>query len=80
VHVALATASIEWLESLPTHALCFWRREGDAVYLSLNNLSEDDLSIPLADGHVFTDILSGETQITGEVILGRYGYRWLKLQ
>ncbi len=79
-NLALATASIDWIEGLPKHALCFWRREGDAIYLALHNLIEDELTIPLDDGKMFTDILSGETDIAGAVTLGRYGYRWLKLQ
>jgi len=79
-HLALATASIDWIEDLPDHALCFWRRETQDLYLALHNLSEDDLTIPLPEGQEFTDILSDETDIVDSVTLGRYGYRWLKLQ
>lgn len=79
-HLTLATADIEWLDDLPKHALCFWRREGDVVYLALHNLSSDDLTIALDNRQTFTDILSGETDVSGSVTLGRYGYHWLKLQ
>jgi maltose alpha-D-glucosyltransferase / alpha-amylase len=79
-HLALATAGIEWIEDIPKHALCFWRRQGDAVYLALHNLSGEDLTIGLNEGQMFTDILSGETDISRSVTLGRYGYRWLQLQ
>ena len=79
-HLVLATADIEWIEDLPNRALCFWRREGDAVYLALHNLSDGELTVSLDEGQSFFDILSGEMDISGTVALSRYGYRWLQLQ
>lgn len=79
-HLTLATADLEWIEDLPLHLLCFWRKQGSESYLALHNLSDNDFAVPLADGQLFTDILTGETDIHGEVMLGRYGYRWLKLE
>lgn len=79
-HLTLATANIEWVEDLPLHALCFWRREGRVHYLALHNLSETALEIPLNEKEKFTDILTDETDIQNSIILGRYGYRWLQLQ
>jgi maltose alpha-D-glucosyltransferase / alpha-amylase len=79
-HLAFATAGIEWIEDLPKHALCFWRKGETVDYLALHNLSGNDLTIALDDGHTFADILNGDANISGSVTLGRYSYRWLQLQ
>lgn len=78
-NLELATSSIEWLDELPNQALCFWRRQGDAVYLALHNLSEQEIIIPLREGQTFTDILNNTADVHGIITLGAYGYRWLKL-
>lgn len=79
-HPTLATASLEWLDKLPKHTLCFWRKEGDAIYLALHNLSEKEVKVTLDKGQTFTNILSNETGISGTIELRAYSYYWLQLE
>jgi maltose alpha-D-glucosyltransferase/alpha-amylase len=74
----LGKGKLEWIETLPKQALCFWRLNDEQRFLALHNLSEDPITVPLPEGEVFDDPLSRSSEvITGSLTLESYGFRWL---
>jgi maltose alpha-D-glucosyltransferase/alpha-amylase len=72
----LASGALEWLDSLPKQALCFWRSSAGQRLLALHNLSGDamDVEIPTS----LSDALNPEAgSVQDMVTLPPYGYRWL---
>ncbi|MFN8373759.1 MAG: maltose alpha-D-glucosyltransferase [Anaerolineae bacterium] len=83
----LADGSIQWLDSLPKHLLCFWRllpkdaasgKNTAGSVLALHNLSDQPYSIPARAGLV--DVLNPETAVGEAIELPPYGYRWFTVQ
>lgn len=73
----LASGDLEWLESLPKRALCFWRKSADGALLALHNLSDKPMEIPLPHGAQFQDALGDRGELVeGTVTLEAYAYRW----
>jgi maltose alpha-D-glucosyltransferase/alpha-amylase len=74
----LARGELEWLDSLPKEALCFWRKTPEGALLALHNLSERPLSVPIAAQERLVDALDSGTATTSHIVeLPPYGYRWL---
>jgi maltose alpha-D-glucosyltransferase/alpha-amylase len=74
----LARGELEWLDSLPKQALCFWRKSSNGAVLALHNLSDHLLDIPVPDGAQLRDALEERVgAVNGTVTLEAYDYRWL---
>jgi maltose alpha-D-glucosyltransferase / alpha-amylase len=71
----LATGSLEWWDDLPNELLCFWRADEDGRFLALHNLSGQPQKLTLPE--VFTDVLHGNSRMSGTIELAPYGYCWL---
>lgn len=74
----LAKGELVWLDDLPKHLLCFWRKGADGQLLALHNLSDQESTVTLPDGQ-YEDVF-GKTAVSGTVTLAPYGYRWLVKQ
>ena len=76
----LAEGDLQWLESLPNHALCFRRESPAGMVLALHNLSEEPFDVPLPESATFEDALAKDGErIRDTIRLAAYGYRWLTL-
>jgi maltose alpha-D-glucosyltransferase/alpha-amylase len=74
----LATSDLEWLDDLPRHALCFWRRSPGGNLLALHNLSDQPLTVEIEGLATMRDALQHGHDPAGQSLtLPGYGYRWL---
>jgi maltose alpha-D-glucosyltransferase/alpha-amylase len=72
----LASGALEWLDTLPKQALCFWRTDSRQRLLALHNLSEQPLTVELPAP--MADALNPQApRMERSVTLQAYGYRWL---
>jgi maltose alpha-D-glucosyltransferase/alpha-amylase len=76
----VAKGRLEWLQELPPHLLCFWRRAPQGDLLALHNLADEPAEIALPEGMALADVLDpAHAVVSGVVTLPPYGYRWLRL-
>lgn len=67
-----------WLDDLPKHCLCFWRRSSEQTLLVLHNLSDEETTIDLPDNAEYNDASKLlDEKFHGQITLPPYGYRWL---
>ena len=75
----LAKSKLEWLDDLPKHLLCFWRRDNEQALLALHNLSENPYDFTLPEGVNFRDMLRQDAVLDPVITLPAYGYIWLQV-
>ncbi len=73
----LAKGALNWLEHLPPQLLCFWRTNANGRVLALHNLSDEAITFTVPDADGLRDAINPEADVTAEITLSAYGYRWL---
>jgi maltose alpha-D-glucosyltransferase/alpha-amylase len=75
---ALTVGELIWLDKLPNHLLCFWRKTEQQQFLALHNLNDEPAKITLPTG-TYLNVLNKQT-LKGNLTLSAYGYYWLMLE